>query len=185
LEAVQLRDDVNLVIVSDHGMTPISIDRVIFLDQYINMSNVRLVDTIPLQLFPYQPGIEQDIVDSLAQHPNITAYLKQNTPQEWHYKSNVRIAPIIATLDEGWSATLTTMFNSSRHYFEGPSSTHGYVPNLPSMRSIFIANGPDFASGKILPPFENIHVYSTLCKILQLNPAPNNGTAVVEALAST
>ena len=45
------------------------------------------------------------------------------------------------------------------------------------MHPIFIARGPDFANRKgDLAPFSNIDLYSLTCHLLQLTPAPNNGS---------
>jgi hypothetical protein len=43
------------------------------------------------------------------------------------------------------------------------------------MWATFIADGPAFRHGTVLPPFENIQVYNLLCAVLGLRPAPNDG----------
>jgi len=53
---------------------------------------------------------------------------------------------------------------------------HGYPPDLPSMRALFIARGPAFARGAVVPPFQNIHVYDLVAHILRLTPAANDGS---------
>ena len=44
-----------------------------------------------------------------------------------------------------------------------------------SMRGIFVARGPAFKSGVAVPPFENVHIYGALIKVLGLTPAANDG----------
>jgi hypothetical protein len=51
---------------------------------------------------------------------------------------------------------------------------HGYPPERASMRAIFIARGPAFGKG-VVKPFQNIHIYPLLAKVLELQPAPNDG----------
>ena len=54
---------------------------------------------------------------------------------------------------------------------------HGYDPTNEDMHPIFLARGPDFASKSVdQPPFQNIDLYSLSCHLLQLTPAPNNGS---------
>ncbi len=53
---------------------------------------------------------------------------------------------------------------------------HGYNSSLPNMRTIFMARGPNFKKGESLPAFENVNIYSLLCKLLSLEPRPNNGS---------
>jgi hypothetical protein len=52
---------------------------------------------------------------------------------------------------------------------------HGYDNALVSMRALFIARGAAFKKGYVAEPFENIHVYNLMCKILGLKPAKNDG----------
>jgi ectonucleotide pyrophosphatase/phosphodiesterase family member 5 len=44
------------------------------------------------------------------------------------------------------------------------------------MRALFLARGPAFAHGTVVPPFQNIHVYDLVAHILRLTPAPNDGS---------
>jgi predicted AlkP superfamily pyrophosphatase or phosphodiesterase len=57
-----------------------------------------------------------------------------------------------------------------------PRGMHGYPPDLPSMRALFLARGPAFRRGEVVPPFQNIHLYSLVAHILGLTPAPNDGS---------
>jgi hypothetical protein len=43
------------------------------------------------------------------------------------------------------------------------------------MRATFIAHGRAFKKGRVVEPFENIHVYNIMTRILGLRPAPNDG----------
>jgi ectonucleotide pyrophosphatase/phosphodiesterase family protein 1/3 len=56
---------------------------------------------------------------------------------------------------------------------------HGYDNQLKSMRAIFIAHGAAFKKRKVVAPFQNIHVYNIMAKILRLKPAKNDGNFVV------
>jgi len=54
---------------------------------------------------------------------------------------------------------------------------HGWVPSTKDMHPIFMARGPDFITRKDpLPPFPNVDLYPLCCHLLQLTPAPNNGS---------
>ena len=44
------------------------------------------------------------------------------------------------------------------------------------MRAFFIASGPGFRRGAVVEPFQNIHVYDLVCRLLGLTPAPNDGS---------
>jgi predicted AlkP superfamily pyrophosphatase or phosphodiesterase len=52
---------------------------------------------------------------------------------------------------------------------------HGYDPDLPSMQALFLARGPSFRRGAVVPGFENVHVYPLLAELLGVRPAPSDG----------
>jgi len=54
------------------------------------------------------------------------------------------------------------------------------------MRALFVAHGPAFRRGLLVPEFDNVDVYPLLAKILGIRPAPNDGdfNAVAPMLAS-
>jgi hypothetical protein len=54
---------------------------------------------------------------------------------------------------------------------------HGYDPReMPEMKAIFFAAGPDIRPGTALKPFENVNVYPFIAKILQLQAPSSDGS---------
>ena len=178
LERRRLKDRVNLVIVSDHGMAETNVDRVVVLDDYLSLDDVDVIDLNPtLGLFP-PPDREEAVYQALVRaHPRLKVFRKAETPAHWHYRDHPRIPPIVGVADEGWqvlrrSALTGQLARASR----GPTGAHGYDPaTAMSMRGIFVASGPAFKSGVAVPPFENVHIYDALVKVLGLTPAANDG----------
>jgi hypothetical protein len=80
-------------------------------------------------------------------------------------------------VDEGWQVLPRATLNQRRSRGQtGPRGEHGYDPrDAISMRGIFVAAGPAFKSGVVLPAFENIHIYDALARVLGLMPAKNDG----------
>ena len=103
LERRGIHDDVNIVITSDHGLSETSVDRVVVLDDYIDLDDVEIIDINPtLGLLP-KPGREEAVYNALANaHPRLRVYRKQETPLHWHYRDHLRIPPIVGVADEGW-----------------------------------------------------------------------------------
>jgi ectonucleotide pyrophosphatase/phosphodiesterase family protein 5 len=164
----------NIIVTSDHGMTPISPDRVIYLDDYIGGSSVEVVDWNPVLALRPRPGREEEVYAALAgAHPHLQVYRKGDLPERFHYRDNRRIPPIIGLADEGWSITSRSRQSRRRDRHQG--ANHGYDNQLLSMGATFIATGPAFEQGQVVPPFENIHIYELLCALLGLDPAPNDG----------
>lgn len=175
LEQRQILDDINILITSDHGMAATSRDRIIFLDDYIDLDRVRVVDWGALASIRPHSGEEKIIYRALVNaHPHMRVYRKAETPQHWHYRKHRRIQPIIAVADEGWSITSRGYFQSHPDRYTG--GAHGYDNALISMRGIFIAHGPAFKQGLRMGPLKNIHLYALMTEILDLTPAPNAGS---------
>jgi predicted AlkP superfamily pyrophosphatase or phosphodiesterase len=182
LERRHLTDKVNIVVVSDHGMAETNTNRVIVLDDYISTDDVEVIDINPtLGLFP-KPGREEAVYKSLVNaNPRLKIYRKAETPERWHYRDHPRIPPIVGVVDEGWQVLpRATLRERVARGQTGARGEHGYDPGeSTSMRGIFIASGPSFKSGVVLPAFENIHIYDALAHVLGVTPARNDGDPAV------
>jgi predicted AlkP superfamily pyrophosphatase or phosphodiesterase len=173
-----LQNRVNIVIVSDHGMAESDGSKVVVLDDYLELNGIDVVDLNPtLGLFP-PPDREDAVYQALAgAHPRLRVFRKAETPASWHYRDHPRIPPIVGVADEGWQVVRRTALAAQlARAPRGPIGVHGYDPsNAMTMRGIFVASGPAFKSGVTVPPFENIHIYGALARVLGLTPATNDG----------
>jgi len=180
--------DVNLIIVSDHGMATENPKDTIVLDELFDPGLAEKVFWTPeiVSIFP-NPGKEDLIYKTLSEklpaHAKI--YRKAEMPPRFHYSNSPRIAPLLVLPDEGWTLITKARLDEQkiRGRFEGLKGGHGYDNELPSMRAIFIAEGPAFRQGVVIEPFENVDVYNLLAKILGLKPAPNEGNDGVARVA--
>lgn len=82
------------------------------------------------------------------------------------------MAPLVAVADEGWLVTTHARRRDGRL----PRGMHGYDPEAPGMRALFIARGPSFRRGAVVPPFGNVHLYALMTRLLGLRPAPGDGS---------
>ncbi|KAJ1659456.1 hypothetical protein IWQ61_001480 [Dispira simplex] len=131
-------------------------------------------------------------------------YLRDNIPERFHFRHSGRIAPIVCIPDVGWTFFTRREYTHSYLYngdINRRFGVHGYDNLDPTMHAIFIAHGPDFHMGSkplqsstgteshlfgpslspqnqplLHPAFANVNVYNILTKVLDLVPAPNNGT---------
>jgi predicted AlkP superfamily pyrophosphatase or phosphodiesterase len=174
LVARGLRDTANLVIISDHGMTATVPDGYIYLDDLVDLEAVQVEFAGTQAGLRPRTGTSAELVAKIqkARPTHVQVFLREDVPERLHYRDNPRIPPVLLLADEGWEVT-TRKYVASRR---GPErGDHGYDPALKSMGATFIAAGPAFRHGAVLPPFENIHVYDLLCAVLGLRPAPNDG----------
>lgn len=56
---------------------------------------------------------------------------------------------------------------------------HGYHNTEMDMKTIFRAFGPNFKKDFLSEPFDSIHIYPLMCKLLEIQPAPHNGSLSV------
>jgi len=169
-----LRHEVDLIVVSDHGMADTSRDRIIYLDDLIDLDRVTVSDWSPVVAIWPDSGAEASTYRRLQGHPHLTVHRRDSIPQRLHYSAHQRIAPLIGIADEGWSISTHSYVADRPDAFIG--ATHGYDPAVRSMLGLFVASGPSFRVGFRSDPVANIHLYELMCAILGLTPAPNDGS---------
>jgi predicted AlkP superfamily pyrophosphatase or phosphodiesterase len=180
IEAVAGR--VHYVIVSDHGMSKNSPERVVVLDDYLDMRTVDLIDTSPVAGFWPKTGTAEDIYLALKdKHPSMAVYRRAEVPASLHYSQHPRIPPVIAVAADGWSLGSKTQADQWQSGERRLGGNHGYDPSLRSMHGLFIANGAQFRKGTTIPPLANIHLYAMMARVLGLIPVATDGRAEATA----
>ncbi|KAM9309151.1 ectonucleotide pyrophosphatase/phosphodiesterase family member 7 [Pholidichthys leucotaenia] len=169
-----LADSLNVIITSDHGMTTVKkhpmVDEII-LNKYLTLTKLKF------EIFDYggfgistpKPGKEQEVFDALTQVPNVTVYKKSEMPENFHLSKSERLPPIVIIADLGFNL-------NSRFIVYVNKGDHGYHNNHMDMKTIFRAFGPSFKNNFLSEPFDSIHIYPLMCELLQVEPAPHNGS---------
>ncbi|MCE9601800.1 MAG: ectonucleotide pyrophosphatase/phosphodiesterase [Gemmatimonadetes bacterium] len=176
VDRLGLRDVVNIIVVSDHGMAESSGQRLIVLDDYLDLSTVDVVDWTPVAAIAPRDGDVDRVHRALAgRHPHLQVYRKGEVPARFDFNANPRITPIVAVADEGWTITdRASITRRGRGDYDG--GQHGYDPELVSMGALFVAAGPGIAEGRRVPPFRNVHLYALMAELLHLRPAATDGS---------
>ncbi|CAL8315815.1 unnamed protein product [Merluccius merluccius] len=179
LKKAGLYERLNLVVTSDHGMTQLSKDKIIELDQYVSRDLYTWVDKSPVVgLLPKEGKLEEVYSSLVTANPYLFVYKKEDIPEHLHYSHNSRIMPILLEAQEGW----TIVQNRNGTFMLG---NHGYSNTLPSMHPVFLARGPAFRQDYVKPAMRSVDLYPLMCHILALRPLPNNGSlAAVQDLLS-
>ena len=172
IERLGRTESTDVVVVSDHGMAATPPERAIFLDGLVDPDRDRVTGWSPLLGLwpdPTRLGEVEAALRAVATH--FAVYRRGEVPARFHYDDNPRIPPLLALADEGWHFTLRSRAGSA------PLGEHGYDPALPSMGALFVAAGPSFRRGVVLPAFENLEVYPLLCRALGIEPRAGDWTA--------
>jgi len=174
LHRLQLDDIANVIIVSDHGMTDLSTNRIIALSDYVDLDSVQ-VDTwgAVAGLRPLDGNVDAIYNQFAGKENHFKVYRRENMPERFHYTDNPRIPPVVLVADEGWYINKRPLTVTTTKNFE--HATHGFDNALPSMGATFIAYGPAFRHHVTLPPTPNVDIYNLLCATMGLQPAPNDG----------
>jgi predicted AlkP superfamily pyrophosphatase or phosphodiesterase len=178
IRTLGLLDRTALVVVSDHGMSQVTKNRAIFLEDYLNLSTVDVIEWTPnLGLRPRSGTVEHVYRALKDKHPALAVYTREEMPEHLHYRASNRIPPIVALADDGW--TITTRARHLLASAAGLSSggAHGYDPAHTSMHGLFVAAGPRVRKDAVVPAFESVHIYNFLCELLGVMPATNDGDA--------
>ena len=166
LEKSPRRKDTYVILVSDHGMATYESSTYRRMRDVIDTTGVRLGEGGPVANLHVSGGkprarILRDSLNRNLQHGH--AYLREEVPERFHYRSDPRIGDIVVVMDEHWQFGTRVPSN--------PGGQHGWDPQLMSMRSIFLAAGPTIPAGRTIAPFENIHIYPFIAEILGIEPA--------------
>ncbi|MGO1073156.1 alkaline phosphatase family protein [Lysobacter sp. CA199] len=165
---------VNLIVVSDHGMAEVAPGQRIAVEDMVSVEQAVVTSVGQSIGIAPNPGHEAEVERRLlGPHDHYDCWRKSELPARWHYGTHPRVPPIVCQMHEGWDAIEDAKLKAwPKNQTRG---SHGYDPALPSMRAIFLARGPAFKRGAILPPFDNVDVYPLLARLIGIVPAKNDG----------
>ncbi|XP_014060142.1 ectonucleotide pyrophosphatase/phosphodiesterase family member 1 [Salmo salar] len=181
LKQKNLHHCVNLVLLSDHGMEEASCKKAAFVNSYQdNVDGFTVVQgpaarirpkRVPEDFYSFDyEGLVKNLSCRIPDQP-MRPYLKEHLPKRMHFANNVRIERAHLYMKPGWQAALQP---KEIKYCSG--GFHGSDNVFKNMQTIFIGYGPGLKYKTNVAPFENIEVYNLLCDLLDIPPAPNNGT---------
>jgi alkaline phosphatase D len=160
---------VNLFVTSDHGMDAVKAEKVIFLDDYIDLLQWRgkskLIPGGALTYF-YSPDAQlvKHTYAKLRGVANVKVFKASAFPKWFHFSpSDPRTPDLVLVAQPGGFIGLRRAKDQNRVV----KGAHGYrADNNKSMHGILMATGPSLKSGLITPAVENVHIYPLIMHIL-------------------
>lgn len=157
--------DVNLIVLSDHGMTWCPREGIVPIRSRLKEHWVReVVGNVPCHIYT-QPGCQDSVYQALQGLDHAQVWKKQDIPSRLHYGTNPRVGDVVVEPQIGWLV-------QEKETKDG--GTHGFDPAYLEMHALFRAIGPDFRHTR-LPHFRNVDIYPLLCHLLHITPAPCDG----------
>ncbi len=179
LERLGLRNRTNLIVVSDHGMSPQSPDRVVFLEDLVDVRTVEIETTGPYAGLRPKPGTRPagELAAAIrARAPRqVQVYTRDEVPARYEFSGSERVHAVVLIADDQWNIEEKRAWGARRATYN--KGNHGWDHQSANMGALFVAAGPAFPRGKTIGRTDNIHVYNLVCAILGLQPAPNDGDA--------
>jgi predicted AlkP superfamily pyrophosphatase or phosphodiesterase len=164
----------NLIVLADHGMAATPIDQRIQLDDLIDDAHAQVVATGPVAGINPDPGYEAEAEAALLKpHPHMTCWRKSQIPARLHYGHNPRVPKLVCSAKVGW--LIVSHRKQLLHAKKELLGDHGFDNAAPEMRALFIAHGPAFRQGAVVPGFPNVDVYPLMTHLLDIPAAANDG----------
>jgi len=175
LEDRHIKDQVNLILVSDHGFAQTDETKVVLLDDLVELEDGELFEQGAIvQILPGEGRHDLVYAALKGADPHLAIYNRDEIPGRYHLQGSDRVPPILGVPDVGWRALTRKNFELWRQQtFD--LGEHGQDPADPMLHGIFVAKGPAFQSGLNIDRFESVEIYNVLAAVLGLDPAPNDG----------
>lgn len=175
LKEKDLLSNTNIIIVSDHGMSKISRDKIIVLDNYIDIGNVDIIESSPSLMMNIISGEVYAIYELLknANKP-MQVYTREDLPERFRLKKSQRVPDLVVIPDIGYTINIKSIFDNQPNYPSG--GTHGFDNITKEMQAILILSGPSFKQGIEMPEVENIHLYELMVHLLGIESAGTDGS---------
>lgn len=172
MDKTPVRRNINLIIVSDHGMAEVDPQKSVNLWEVIPDRYVEYCyGGNPVYSIKVVEGYADSVMAIVDRTEGIKGWLKEDIPAHYHYGTHSRLPEVLIEAEESWNVAWV----SRTDYRRGGRGVHGYDPANRDMHGIFYAIGPRIKRGVETPSFENVDIYNIICRILKIDPAPNDG----------
>ena len=183
LEERGLIERTTILIVSDHGMSNVSLERLIFVDDYDPLDGIFIAEhagRFGAGLEPYLYGFgEPEDIDRAFEalqgaHPHLSVYRRGEMPDHFRINHPTRGPDLLITADPGWQITMRDT-DLTNPYYLSLQATHGWDNYHDDMGATFIGAGPIFPAGSRPAGFDNVNVYGLIACALGIEPAATDG----------
>ncbi len=156
--------DVNIFVVSDHGMIDLDPEKIVYLDDLVDLTGARVIGSGAHSFLYIDDAIRRSKIysDLKSQEDNYRVYLSGDTPDYWHF-THERAGDLVVEAQAPYAIRLRRMTGGLS------AAAHGYDPHrFHDMQGIFYARGPALVEDTAIPSFENVHIYPLIMELLGL-----------------
>ncbi len=168
IDALPFGDHVTIILVSDHGqLTNEHPSPPFILEGRFNLTGINPVDNgsfLSLHFEkddPLRVAALQNEINLAWDHG--TAYRSEDAPAAWQIDDNPRFPDLILMPEPGFG-----VLSSLKKIGKIKPGGHGWAPETPEMRGIFVAVGPGIPAGLRIPPISVVDVFPLMLRQLGL-----------------
>ena len=163
---------VDLIVVSDHGMETEK-GNWVDLDKFADLKDFTTSGS--LLYGPSEAATEQVYQQLKSASGDFKVYRRAHVPAVLDYNQSAREGDPIVVPTGPYAIRAHGPADPAKD-FPPNKGSHGFDPReMPTMRAIFYAEGPDIRKGATLRPFENVNLYPFIAQLLQLDAPPSDG----------
>jgi len=171
IKEIGMKDSINVIVVSDHGMTSTAGKKIIALSDLfdINRYETDVHGTIA-HIYIKNRREAQRLYNQIKEKQNgLRIYLREDIPQYWHFSAHPFIGDLVLVADMG---NLLVKNRDKKEELEKhkPEGMHGYDNFALDMHGLFVAAGPAFKKCYRVGTMQNVDIYPLICKILNIIP---------------
>lgn len=173
IEALPIRDSVNVLVVSDHGLQRTLPENRQYLDDYVTLDSVRVITagTYAQLWFGGDTARLEAALAALRRMPNAQVWRHDEIPERLHLRESPRAGDLFVLMTAPYQVE-----GSRAKARQFPAGTvwgaHGYDASVTEMHGLFVAWGPAFRHGAAVPAVRNLDVYPLVARVLGLRPSP-------------
>ena len=124
---------------------------------------------------PFGLEVKEEYADqavrTLRRTGHMKAWRRERMPRRFHYGTHpTRLTNVIVIPETGWTLDYAPQDRPVRK-----RGTHGFDNRDREMHMVFYGSGPAFRKGYRQRSFQNQNMYLILCRLLGIEPAPNDG----------
>ncbi len=169
INKLPIADDINIIVVSDHGMSGVVEGGIINVNGYLPGKEVKTWGSGPLMMIDSD---DDEVYSALKKNEtNFTVYKKSDVPPRLHFSNHPSIWPLVVLADPGYLLASESGYQRMLKY--SSKGNHGYDNDVPDMHGIFFASGSVFREGYRTETVRNIDIYPLICRIFDVKPAEN------------
>jgi arylsulfatase A-like enzyme len=194
IDALPFRDQVTLVVTTDHGMIPVT--TIVNIAKILRNHGIEATfKSSGTTSFVYLADRSQSdrAAAALSGYTQFDVVRKEAQPAGWHIGSGPRVGDLIVSAHppyfiedlDRWPSWLQWLGRWGPEFLWARFSlkaTHGYPPGTPGVEGILYAWGAGIARGREIAEILNIDLHPTVCALLGLRPGNPVDGRVAEAL---